>query len=860
MRAAWLRAQYVLFMLQMRKRCCFVRCEFASAGRGVGTDRALGALNMKLQGNTMSRSMIIAGRVAAAACLLVAFDGFAQQSSSGTQGQLEEIVVTAQKREQKSQDIGISLSVETGAELLSLGAADATDITRSMPAVVMTQPNGPSSYSLAIRGVTQNDFADHQESPAAIYVDDVYVSQMAGLTFSLFDVDRVEVLRGPQGTLFGRNATGGLANYVTNRPTDVDGGYADVTIGERNLERIEGAVNGRLWDVWDGIDGRLSFVSNHYDPLFTNVAGGAANAENGNDYAVRGQLLFKLPNAAQLLLNARGSRENVNAGSWEEYAAYNPGNGYDSFVPGNQNPYGTCNGCNASGLPNSGPFTTRDNISGYAKLKFYGFTSKYTQDLSFATLNVIGDYSSFQKDYQEDSDASPYTLFEFFNGSKVNQQSLEIRLNGTKDKFNWTAGLYGLRISGNYYEGWIGPSFFTAAQFQNGGSGLPPGVTVNPNNGYYGSGSNLGPWPFGTPLWTSGGVPAPDGGVPATKSPYSLLTKSYAAFGQLEYRATDLIGFTFGARVTEDKKDYNFTWFPYEMYPTSVTDPIKYLTPPTGITLYNYNNSRSDTLWSGKAQVDFHLTPDQLAYASYNRGVKGGGFSAPLFPFTINDLSTLTFKPETLTSYEVGYKSEWLNHTLRFNAAAYYYDYQNYQALIYTLGLEQLIVNADARHKGGEAELEWAPTQAWTFSAGAAYVDALVVNVAGRCCDSTTGKPIVGDYTPPNAPRWTFDAMARYTIPIGENKLALQADGNYMTSFWFNLSDVPDVKQNDFGIFNLRTNYTTMGGKLQVGTSVENVANKHYGVMGFDNVSINGLAQLYPGMPRWWKAHVIYKF
>jgi iron complex outermembrane receptor protein len=782
-----------------------------------------------------------------ATCLLGTIAANAQQAATG--GQLEEIVVTAQKREQNSQDIGISLSAVSGAELISLGATTATDITKFMPAVVLTQPNGPSSFSLAIRGVTQNDFADHQESPAAIYVDDVYVSQMAGLAFSLFDVERVEVLRGPQGTLFGRNATGGLANYVTNRPTDQDGGYVDVTVGERNLERIEGAVNGKLWD---GVDGRLSFVSNHYDPLFTNVAGGAADAENGNDYAIRGQMLFKFDGGGQLLLNARGSRENVNAGSWEESAAYSQGNGVDAFVPGNQNPYGYCNGCNNSGLPNSGPFTIRDNISGYAKLKFYGFTTTYTDDLPFAKLTVIGDYSSFQKDYQEDSDASPYTLFEFFNGSKVNQQSLEIRLNGNHDKFNWTAGLYGLRISGDYYEGWIGPAFFTANQFQS---------PTNPNNGYYGAGSNLGPWPYGSaPNWITGGVPGPDGGIPATKSPYSLLTKSYAAFGQLEYRATDLIGLTLGGRVTQDKKDYDFSWFPYEMYPTDVTNPVKLLTPPTGIALYDYNSSRSDTLWSGKAQVDFHLTQDQLAYASYNRGVKGGGFSAPLFPFTINDLSTLTFRPETLTSTEVGYKSEWLDHKLRFNAAAYYYDYKNYQALIYTLGLEQLIVNADARHKGAEAEVEFSPTSSWLFGAGAAYVDALVVNVAGRCCSSTTGEPIYGDYTPPNAPRWTMNAMARYTMPIGQNTLSLQADGNYMTSFWFNLSDVPDVQQDGFGIYNLRTVYTTMSGKLQVGLSVENVADKHYGVMGFDNVSINGLAQLYPGMPRWWKAHLLYKF
>src|SRR6202023_3918591 len=173
-------------------------------------------------------------------------------------GALEEIVVTAQKREQNSQDVGISISAISGADLNSLGAVTATDITKSMPAVVLTQPNGPSSFSLAIRGVTQNDFADHQESPAAIYVDDVYVSQMAGLAFSLFDVERVEVLWGPQGTLFARNAPGGLAHFISHRPTDETGGYLDVSFGERNLTRVEGAFGGALGE---GIDGRICFAS-----------------------------------------------------------------------------------------------------------------------------------------------------------------------------------------------------------------------------------------------------------------------------------------------------------------------------------------------------------------------------------------------------------------------------------------------------------------------------------------------------------------------------------------------------------------------------------------------------------------------
>jgi iron complex outermembrane receptor protein len=795
---------------------------------------------MKLIGSKLT---VAVGLICALTPALLPGSAHAADEPTGS-GALEEVVVTAQKRAQNAQDVGISISAVSGSDLQTLGAVAATDITRSMPAVVMTQPNGPSSFSLSIRGVTQNDFADHQESPAAIYIDEVYVSQMAGLAFSLFDMERVEVLRGPQGTLFGRNATGGLANFITRKPTDMQEGYVDVTFGERNLTRIEGAVNSPLTQA---VDARLAFESNHYDPLFKNVSGGAADGENGNDWALRGELLFKLPASAQLLVTGRFARQDVHAGSWEERPIYNVAPGIDDFVPANQNPWGTCNGCNASGLPASGPFTTRNNISGYAKIKTSGVSAKYTQDVGGSTLTVIADYSRLRKDYQEDSDASPATLFEFFNGSQVNQQSLEARLNGGDKTLNWTVGAYGLRIHGDYYEGYYGPAFFAAQEF------ISP---TNPNNGCF---PPQGAWPYGTcPYTTDAGVPGPDGGVPGIRSPYSLLTKSYAAFGQIEYRLTDLIGLTFGARVTRDEKDYHFNWYPFESFPASPTGAVTILTPPVipGVdnALFDYRNSLSDTLASGKAQVDFHLADDLLAYVSYNRGVKGGGFTAPLFPDTIADLSPLKFRPEKLTSYEVGIKSEFLEHTLRVNAAAYYYDYHDYQALIYTVALEQLIVNADAKHKGAEVDVEWAPNSSWRFALGGAYVDAVVLNVDSR------GTGVKADYTAPNAPRWSANALARYNLPVGPGTASLQLDGNYMTHFWFNLANTPVVDQAGFGLANVRLFWTPTGGKYEVGASVENVTNKHYGVMGFDNTGINGLAQLYPGNPRWWKAHVLYHF
>src|SRR3569833_3154255 len=139
--------------------------------------------------------------VLAVGALLAASAQAAEESTAS--GGLEEVVVTAQKRAQNAQDVGISLSAVSGADLQTMGAVAATDITKSIPAVVMTQPNGPSSFSLSIRGVTQNDFADHQESPAAVYLDEVYISQMARLAFSLFDIDRVVVLCCLFGFLFG---------------------------------------------------------------------------------------------------------------------------------------------------------------------------------------------------------------------------------------------------------------------------------------------------------------------------------------------------------------------------------------------------------------------------------------------------------------------------------------------------------------------------------------------------------------------------------------------------------------------------------------------------------------------------------
>lgn len=223
---------------------------------------------------------------------------------------LEEVVVTAQKREQSLQDVGIAVSAFTGDQMDRLGWNTADDVVAQAPGVTLVQPNGPSSFYFNIRGVAQNDFSgDNQESPVAVYVDDVYVASPTGAGFQLFDFERVEILRGPQGTLFGRNATGGLVHYVSKRPTREAEGYAEVTFGDYDQIDLEGAIGGALSDT---VSGRLSFNTSNYDGIIENHAGSDLN--DNDVWAVRGQLLFSFGESTELLLNVRaGELDNANA-------------------------------------------------------------------------------------------------------------------------------------------------------------------------------------------------------------------------------------------------------------------------------------------------------------------------------------------------------------------------------------------------------------------------------------------------------------------------------------------------------------------------------------------------------------------
>ena len=226
---------------------------------------------------------------------------------------LEEVIVTAQKREQNLQDVGVSVTAFSGEQARALGFTRSNDVMAQMPGVSFNSVDTGGAFTLpTIRGVSQNDFAQTQEAPNAVYIDGIYMSFLPALNFALFDMERIEVLRGPQGTLYGRNATGGLFHYVTRKPTDEFEAYADFTYGSYDQIRSEAAIGGT---IAEGIMARLAFTSDHHDPWWENTAG--EDRFDKDQYALRGQLLIEPDEDISLLLSVNAGTQNDLAGTYE---------------------------------------------------------------------------------------------------------------------------------------------------------------------------------------------------------------------------------------------------------------------------------------------------------------------------------------------------------------------------------------------------------------------------------------------------------------------------------------------------------------------------------------------------------------
>ena len=760
---------------------------------------------------------------------------------------LQEITVTAQKREQSIQDVGIAITAYSGEQMKELGIQNSIDIAAMTPGVHVSGNNGGQKALFTIRGVTQNDFNDHTEAPVAVYVDDGYVAFGQGQIFGVFDLDRVEVLKGPQGTLFGRNATGGLVHYISRRPTRELDAYVDTTYGSYNEVKVEAAVGGPLSE---SISGRIAGIYNVHDPFVRNdypnravtldgnpIPSDSADTGDEDTLGVRGQLQFGSTRDRNFLLIASYARTLQNTPPFLELPTVPifdaAGNHVGTLVAG---PNETREAIAPDGTPINHPLSFDADLMRPAGGNLYGpsctaknrkdlscsmdfafknldttdtrsVTGKLTWNIGNATLTSVTDYKDYNKFQAIPADGGPATTVNAMFDAGATTWTQELRLNGSLARTRWVAGAYYLNID-------LDSKFSLPAE--------PDSLFL--------------------PLV---GVPWEDAALATLK------TESTSVFGQVEYDLTDSVTLIGGLRSIHEAKDFTGeeTFF-------LNTNPF---TLDTQTPLFNVQprtrHTTSDNLWSGKLQLDWHPMDDLLIYGGINRGVKAGGFNAPAtfgggFP-----AADIPYGEEVLLSYETGFKWDQLfGGTTRLNGSFYYYDYKDYQGFFFTQ-VTGFVRNVDGKYKGLELELASSPVDGLDLMANFAYLDANIYDIQ-------LGPGVFRDSKPSFAPKVQSAALARYRFS-GEylgGHLSVQGSANYASSFYDNIRNFDASKMPSYVLANARVGWTSGDDRWQAALFVNNIADKRYYIIGYDLSNATGSNSLVPGKPRWYGASLRYNF
>ncbi len=739
----------------------------------------------KRDGHILSKLCVTTG-LSAVLCLTSSVSGLAAETV------FEEIVVSAQKRDQNLQDVPVSVTAFSGGAMKALNLVNSVDIAGQTPGLNIGTPVGEgNNASITLRGVGLNDFNDNNEAPVAVYVDEVYQGALAGQTFQLFDMQRVEVLRGPQGTLYGRNATGGLVHFITARPTVETEAYGDLTYGSNNQIKFEGAVSGALTDK---VQGRLSFATNHYDGYVENRAGNDHNeAEN---YALRAQLNVDMTEKVSALLSFNWAKSDVISPAYQHQAT-----GLDSggvpCDPTTESGLATCATDFFGYADNDGDnFAGAYDQDGFLKLQTYGGSLNLKAEIAEGVeLVSISAFGKVEKDHREDTDMSPLDLVKPIFRTRTKQFTQEVRVSGGTEAMKWIVG-------GFYFDQSV-----DAQQDLLFGDDLIPTFFLD--------------------------------------TEIDQDTQSYGIFAQTEYDVSDQVTLILGGRYTKDKKDYSYVQ----------VDRLGgvAMTPP-GTVLLDFSEAnfgdltKIDTgVFSGKAGLNWTPTEDVLVFASVSRGFKSGGFNSG---FSSAGPDEIKYDEETLTSYEIGLKAAMLENRLRFNATAFYYDYEDLQALTFK-GTSSFITNAsDASIKGLEVELQGNPFDGLDINFGMSLLDTNADGIGVP--DGNGGVEILKDRKLVLAPEFSFNGLVRYGFEIANGgELSAQVDFNYQSEHFFDIKNQFVSREDGYWVWNARLAYQLPNENMELSVFAKNFTKSNYKVYTFDFTGDFGFNQQFYGPPRW---------
>jgi iron complex outermembrane receptor protein len=725
----------------------------------------------------------IVGLSISAAAILLGDAAHAQVSPPRTASDVVgQVVVTARRRAETLQEVPIAATVVDADALERQGVNNIQQLTHLAPSTQVLSPNGRNT-AITIRGLgaSYGLANDGLEQGVGVYVDQVYNSRPATATFDFIDIERVEVLRGPQGTLFGKNTTAGALNITTRNPSFTPEGQFEASYGDYNFVQAKASLSGPL--SGDRLAGRISVVGSRRDGLIENATVGHDQNEV-KSVALRASLLFK-PNAkltgrlyvdfarqepeccTQLFLTAAPTLKPLN----QQYAALAAGRGY---AAPSRDIYDRL-------ADVDGPIRSHQTQQGVSAIVDYDFGG--------VTLTSV---SAAREWFWKPANDRDYTALDIVrqsaNPSKQTQYSQELRLasNGSK-AVDWVAGLY-------YFDQNI----------------TTTGVTEYGRDASY--------W-----LFPAANVPAAllDGYIIFNDS--SIDTRSAAAFGQLTWNVTDRLKLTPGLRYTHEKKDA------YYVATTAgglQTTDAGLISRRLGIARpQSYAAGASEGSASGLLSLGYRFTRDLNGYANYARGEKSGGINMAGIP---NDaagnpsLVAAVVKPEKVTTYEIGLKSQWFGRRLTANLAAFYTSVGDFQANVvdsgpgalrgYLANVERVKVkgveiDAAARLPGGVsayAALSWTDGEYTSFRNGPCPIEQ--VGTGTTSCD-LSGREL------PGVSRWAGSAGAEYRREASfgalEGDAYLSVDASYRSRYYANAATSRYSRLPEQLTFNLRAGFRT---------------------------------------------------
>ena len=702
---------------------------------------------------------------------------------------LEEVIVTAQKREQSIQDVGISVTALSGDAMKTLGLDNTQEISQQVPALQL-QTFTPAFTIFNLRGISQNNFTDNLEAPVAMYVDDVYVASMNALAQQMFDMDRVEVLRGPQGTLFGRNATGGLIHFVSRKADEAEvNGYAEASVADFGTVNVEGAVGGALGEKvrgrmaarWETSDG---YVKAGISP-FTEQPAAGRDTHGADGYALRASLQIDASERALIDLTAAYAKDDdVPTGMYiVSFAGADPVTGLGVPLPGNTPLDGGTLGDDVhKHVSDEDPWYDRET---------WGLTAKISveldNDMEFVSISNVSDVDKF---YKEDA-CGGLCFFPFTTIADFTQWSQELRLSGETDRIRWQVGAYYLDIRSD---------------------------TENIVEGEVITGSPMG----------------------SIQSVIDIDSTNWSLFGQMEYDLSDAVTLIAGLRWSQDDKDLALQQFSYNMEDQGI---------PTGTRIFDLADEAVGQYadvptidygdYAARLQLNWRTGDDTLWFVGWNRGIKGGNWTAA----SAVVIDELQHKEEVLNSFEAGLKTSFAGGAGRFNATAFYYDYKDYQAFSLT-GLTPQVTNSDATAYGGELELFMTPNENWDIVLGAAFIDSEVDFVPAVNPGSGTA-----DAEFPQAPSASLNGLVRYHWPVAGGEAALQVDGAWNDKQFMEGTNSAVSRQGAYGVVNARASYAT--DNWSVSAWVKNLADEEYLLYNLDLGAADFIEQVY-APPRQW--------